>query len=86
MSADLSSLKIGVCGIACQACPRMVSGKCPNGEAGCRPRENRMCQIATCAFRKGVALCFQCPEFPCETTKQGPISYGYCQFISGKDF
>jgi hypothetical protein len=23
-------------------------------------------------------------EFPCETTKQGPISYGYCQYISGK--
>jgi len=44
-----------------------------------------MCKIATCAFHKGVALCFQCPEFPCETTKLGPISYGYCQFISGKE-
>jgi hypothetical protein len=78
-------MKIGVCGIACEVCPRMVRGLCPNGEAGCLPRENKMCQIATCAFRKGVDLCFRCPEFPCETTKQGPISYGYCQFISGRD-
>jgi hypothetical protein len=81
----LSQMKIGVCGVACQACPRMASGMCPNGEEGCLPRENRMCTIATCAFRKGVALCFQCPQFPCETTKLGPISYGYCQFLSGKD-
>jgi len=78
-------MKIGVCGIACEACPRMVQGKCPNEEAGCLPRENRMCQIATCAFRKGVALCFSCPDFPCETTRSGPISYGYCKFISGKE-
>jgi hypothetical protein len=32
-----------------------------------------------------VKLCFDCPEFPCETTKKGPISFGYCQFISGKE-
>lgn len=79
-------MKIGVCGIACEKCPTMEKGKCPNGPEGCRPKENRMCAIATCAFRKGVELCFQCPEFPCETTKSGPISYGYCMFISGKAF
>jgi hypothetical protein len=44
-----------------------------------------MCRIATCAFEKGMALCFACPDFPCETTGQGPISYGYCKFISGKE-
>jgi len=80
-------VKIGVCGIACEKCPLMVSGKCPNGgEQGCTPKENEMCKIATCAFDKGVSLCFECPGFPCETTKTGPISYGYCQFISGKGF
>jgi hypothetical protein len=31
-----------------------------------------------------VKLCFECKEFPCETTKQGPVSYGYCQFLAGK--
>lgn len=62
----------------------MVTGKCPNGDAGCTPKENKFCKIATCAFRKGVRLCFECIEFPCETTKTGPISYDYCQFISGK--
>jgi hypothetical protein len=77
-------MKIAVCGIACEACPRMARGICPNGDAGCKPRENKFCAIATCAFRKGVARCFACAEFPCETTKQGPLSYGYCQYISGK--
>ena len=78
-------MRIGVCGIACEACPRIVQGKCPNGDEGCRSKENRMCKIATCAFHKGVELCFKCPDFPCETTKTGPISYGYCTYLSGKE-
>jgi len=78
-------MKIGVCGIACEACPLMVQRKCPNGDGGCGPKDNPMCKIATCAFKKGVTLCFECRDFPCETTKSGPISFGYCQFISGKD-
>ncbi|MBN2346449.1 MAG: hypothetical protein JXO51_08645 [Candidatus Aminicenantes bacterium] len=49
-------MKIGVCGIACEKCPRMVKETCPNFPAGCMPRENRFCQIATCAFEKGVRL------------------------------
>jgi len=88
-------MKIGVCGIACEKCPRMVKGTCPtrfaeasarrDGEQGCVPRENKFCKICTCAFKKGVKLCFECADFPCETTKQGPIAYGYCQYISGKE-
>jgi len=78
-------MKIGVCGIACEVCPRMTKGTCPNGDRGCQPRENKMCSIATCATRKGMALCFQCQDFPCETTKEGPISFGYCQYISGRE-
>ncbi len=76
-------MKIGVCGIACEKCPRMVNNLCPNGEAGCRPKENQFCKVATCAFHKGVSLCFECVEFPCEITKQGPIKYDYCKYISG---
>ena len=79
-------MMISVCGIGCEKCPRRIQGKCPNGEQGCFPKENEMCKIATCAFKKGVSLCFECSEFPCEITKEGPISYGYCQYISGKDF
>lgn len=78
-------MKIGVCGIACEICPRMTSGKCPSGPWGCIPRENKFCKITTCAFKKGVRYCFQCSEFPCETTKEGPISFGYCTYISGKE-
>jgi hypothetical protein len=78
-------MKIGVCGIACEKCPKMQKGMCPNGPDGCKPKDNKFCKIATCAFRKGFKLCFDCPDFPCEITKTGPISYGYCQFISGKE-
>jgi hypothetical protein len=78
-------MKIGVCGIACERCPRMAKGTCPNGDTGCLPRINRMCGIATCAFQKGVSLCFECPEFPCQITRQGPIAYGYCLYLSGKE-
>lgn len=77
-------MKIGVCGIACEKCPRMVKGICPNGSAGCEPRENPFCAIATCAVKKGARLCFECTYFPCETTKKGPVSHGYCSYISGK--
>jgi hypothetical protein len=77
-------MKIGVCGIACEKCPRMVRGICPNGEEGCKPKENKTCKISTCAFNRGVELCFECSEFPCELTNTGPISYGYCKCISGK--
>lgn len=77
-------MKIGVCGIACEKCPRMIACTCPNGSAGCTPRENRFCKITTCAAAKGVKLCFECAEFPCETTKQGPLADGFCQYISGK--
>ncbi len=77
-------MKIGVCGIACEKCPRMTRGECPNGESGCRPRENRFCRICDCAFHKGVDLCFECADFPCEIMKSGPITYGYCGYLSGK--
>jgi len=79
-------MKIGVCGIACEKCPLMTKGKCPNGIQGCIPKENKFCKIATCAFKKGEKLCFECSEFPCETTKLGPIKYDYCKFIGGKGF
>lgn len=76
-------MKIGVCGVCCEICPRRVKGRCPNGDLGCVPRENEFCKIATCAFNKNVRHCFECPEFPCEATKTGPISYGFCKYISG---
>ena len=78
-------MKIGVCGIACEKCPKMQNSTCPAGPDGCSPRENKFCQICTCAFRKGFKICFDCPDFPCEITKSGPISYGYCKFIAGKE-
>jgi hypothetical protein len=77
-------LKIGVCGIACEMCPRMIRGTCPNGVEGCVAKENPFCQISSCAYSKGVKLCFACSYFPCETTKSGPVSYNYCKYIADK--
>ncbi len=77
-------MKIGVCGVACEICPRMIKGECPNGEMGCVPKDNKFCKIASCAHEKNVRYCFTCAEFPCEITKTGPISFGYCQYISAK--
>lgn len=77
-------MKIGVCGIACEICPLRVRSKCPNGDGGCTPQMNEMCKISTCAFERGARYCFECPDFPCEKTKAGPIAYDYCMFISGK--
>ncbi|MFB0558212.1 MAG: DUF3795 domain-containing protein [Candidatus Bathyarchaeia archaeon] len=76
-------MKIGVCGIACEKCPRMMKEACPSGEGGCRPKMNPFCKISTCAYNKKVSICFECPEFPCETTKEGPIDYDYCRFLVG---
>ena len=78
-------MKIGVCGIACEICPKRVAGKCPNGEGGCQPKQNEFCKIASCAHIKGVTHCFRCSEFPCEITKEGPMKYGYCEYIGGKN-
>jgi hypothetical protein len=78
-------MKIGVCGIACEKCPRMVKNICPNHDIGCLAKDNKFCKICTCAYKKGVRWCFECPDFPCELTKQGPIVYGYCKYISGKE-
>jgi hypothetical protein len=78
-------MRVGVCGIACELCPRMAKGACPHGGEGCRPEANPYCKVASCAFERGVRTCFQCPDFPCETTKLGPISYEYCRYIAQKE-
>ena len=78
-------MRIGVCGIACEKCPRRVRDACPNGALGCLPNDNKFCAVATCAYRKSVKLCFECGDFPCETTKLSPVSFGYAQYISGKE-
>ncbi|MCK7511911.1 MAG: hypothetical protein MZV70_52950 [Desulfobacterales bacterium] len=78
-------MKIGVCGIACEACPSMVRGTLPErrgrlpaqGKPFLRDRHLR-------PSTRACGSCFECAEFPCETTKKGPIAFGYCQYISGK--
>jgi len=77
-------MRIGVCGIACEECPRMTNGTCPNGDKGCVPRSNEFCKVCTCAFEKGIRFCFDCPEFPCEISKSGPIDFGFCLYLADR--
>jgi len=79
------NMKIGVCGIACEKCPRMQKSNCPSGVQGCVPKDNKFCKVATCAFNREVALCFECSNFPCEITRSGPLNYGYCTYLAGRD-
>ena len=58
-------MKISVCGIACEKCPRMQKGICPNGNEGCTPKLTGPCKIKHCAVEKKVRYCFECDEFPC---------------------
>ncbi|HSV41944.1 MAG TPA: DUF3795 domain-containing protein [Methanomassiliicoccales archaeon] len=81
----MMQMKVGVCGIACEVCPRMVKGTCPHGSEGCKPEQNPFCVISSCAHSKGIRLCFQCERFPCEHTSSGPISFGYCRYIAGNE-
>lgn len=76
-------MKISVCGIACQKCPRMQKEICPNGTEGCVPSLTGPCEIKHCAFNRNVRTCFECSEFPCELTKKGPIGFGFCSYIAG---
>lgn len=76
--------RIGVCGVGCEECPKRKDSKCPNGTEGCKPRENKFCKICTCAYQKNQTHCFSCAEFPCELNKEGPINYGFCQYLSQK--
>jgi len=67
-------LKIGVCGIVCGKCPEYTTGRC----AGCGPQTPiEACPLPHCAPKKGVSLCFDCPEFPC------PLSYEKGPIVSG---
>lgn len=77
-------MRIGVYGIAGEKGPRLERGPCPNGAEGCRPKVNKFCAVATCAFRKGMCFCFECADFRCEVTKSGPVAFGYCTYIAGK--
>jgi len=77
-------MKIGGYGIACEVCSKMSRDECPAGREGCVPRPNKFCAVCQCAYERGVRLCFECEEFPCQTSKAGPIAYEYCLFIAGK--
>ena len=75
-------MKIGVCGIACEKCPNMQKALQIQGKSD-QPAIVYIDGLERTV--KHVDICFNCPDFPCEVTKSGPISYGYAQYIAGKE-
>ena len=65
-------MRIGVCGIACEKCPRMQKGSCPNGTAGCVARENNFCQICNCAPPKALNSALNAKSSPVKPPSKDP--------------
>ena len=68
---------VGVCGIACEKCRRLLNKTCIIGGCSFEGAEEKLkkqrevlgftCPILECAFRAGVSYCMQdCKNFPCE--------------------
>ncbi|MFP4459366.1 MAG: DUF3795 domain-containing protein [Candidatus Zixiibacteriota bacterium] len=53
-------LRVSACGLFCERCPKLLKGHC----SGCAP--NPVCPLPECAKEKGVKICFDCDDFPCE--------------------
>jgi hypothetical protein len=51
---------MGVCGLLCEKCRKFLRKDC----TGCRP--NDTCRMPGCAYSKGLKLCFDCKDFPCD--------------------
>lgn len=55
------------CGLVCETCEFLLSGKC----AGCISSGGKpfhgACDVADCAIKRGRRFCGECEKFPCET-------------------
>ena len=63
-------MKIGVCGIACEACPRMVKGLCPNGDR-MRPKKNSSAGSRPAPSTRACPL-FRVRRVPLRDDQSGP--------------
>ncbi len=55
----------GYCGVDCSVCGDYLDGKCPS----CRESDwsgSDICLPVKCCVDKGISLCGQCGEFPCQ--------------------
>jgi Protein of unknown function (DUF3795) len=64
---------ISFCGLNCAKCKMFESGDCQ----GCRSADKNAdndcgpdCELASCAKKRGLSYCFECPDFPCEKIKK----------------
>ena len=65
------------CGICCESCGRREEVKCK----GCLNMKKTFwggeCEVKTCCESKTLNHCGECPEFPCDITKNMGKEQGY---------
>lgn len=67
------------CGMNCMVCYKHCYHKkpcagCLNSDSG-KPEHCRRCKIKDCIRQKGLAYCFECPDYPCRQIKNLEKSY-----------
>ena len=67
MNPDL----LGKCGFYCEGCPSYLKSHC----SGCLyEHDSGDCFTRDCVIMKGIRLCGECPEFPCDAILTLPRS------------
>lgn len=79
MPDEIAPAMFAPCGMNCMVCYKHCYHKkpCPGclaGDAG-KPEHCRKCRIKDCVRDRGLAYCFQCPEFPCRDIRSLEKSY-----------
>ena len=76
---------IGFCGVDCSVCPDLLNNKC----TGCRASvgtSDEECFFVKCCLDKGVQICGQCSEFPCNDMKEfSEESEGHVEALRRKE-
>lgn len=75
----IDTIMFAPCGMNCMVCYKHCYHKkpcpgCLSGDIG-KPEHCHKCVIKDCAGNKGVAYCFQCPDYPCKRIKNLEKSY-----------
>lgn len=79
MPERIEPMFLAPCGVDCFTCHRHLVGK--TRCQGCFSADEnkslscRACSIKACCEGRGLARCFECPEFPCKESKRMERNY-----------
>lgn len=60
---------LGKCGFYCGSCPTYKDGECSGCITAHQPGD---CYTRDCVLERGISLCTECPDFPCDTILEKP--------------